>query len=215
MTVKGAPGVYIITCLPTGEMYVGSTRVVHRRRQQHWYDLRRQQHRSRRMQEAWDKHGESAFSFGAAIRCGEEDLVVFEQMLIDKLQPALNTEPRAGSSLGVKRTDEQRARLRQRPQSTAAMHEYDGQLLTIPQIASSLGLTEGAVYAHLRNGKSLAELKAPAPVQTVTINGEVLTLQQVAQRTGHPLTTIHSRVRLGWAPERLGAPRAHRARNSA
>ena len=149
------PGVYLIVCLPTGESYVGGSLCVTRRFQQHRYELRRGDHHSTRLQAAWDQHGEAAFSFGYLVKCEEVDVLRYEQHFLDVLKPEFNTEKLAGSSLGARRTEVHKQRLRQRPQSQAKRHLYAGQLLTIPEIAAQTGMRAVTLYARLRTGVPL------------------------------------------------------------
>lgn len=54
-------GVYMIRCLATGKVYIGSSENVANRLDKHIYLLRRGCHHSRRLQRAWDKYGPQAF----------------------------------------------------------------------------------------------------------------------------------------------------------
>ncbi len=55
------PVVYRITCLPTGRVYVGSTRSFDARWRAHRADLEAGRHRNRFLQFAWRKYGAAAF----------------------------------------------------------------------------------------------------------------------------------------------------------
>jgi DNA-binding transcriptional regulator YhcF (GntR family) len=56
-------GVYAIRCVPTGQVYVGSSKDVSWRKVVHWARLRNGTHYNLRLQEAWTRHGEEAFVF--------------------------------------------------------------------------------------------------------------------------------------------------------
>lgn len=205
----------MITCLPTGECYVGGSACVSRRYQQHKYDLRRGQHKSRKMQAAWDRHGEEAFSFGYAVKCEADDILRYEQHYLDRLAPEFNTEKMAGSSSGTKRSEEQRERLRRRPQSTARLHEFAGEMLTAEQISERTGLTVVGVRARLRTGVPLErpiQKGCPEPVDIG--DGRMLTPREIADEFALPLTTVYSRLSRGQTGARLVRPRDHRGRNS-
>lgn len=204
------PGVYIITCLVTGECYVGGSGNVTRRFQQHRYDLRHGLHKSKRLQAAWDTYGEASFSFGYAIKCAADQILVFEQRYLDALQPAFNTEKLAGASLGTTRDEDQRKRLKLRPQSIAKRYPFDGEMLTVPEIAERTGLSVPGVRARMRRGVPVGEPRHQGNPLTVEVEGEILTLKQVAKKYDLPLTTIHSRVRYGWTGEELTKPQIHR-----
>lgn len=55
--------VYAITCLENGNKYVGETKKIFRRFNQHRYMLRRNKHVNTALQEAWNKFGEERFAF--------------------------------------------------------------------------------------------------------------------------------------------------------
>jgi group I intron endonuclease len=65
------------------------------------------------MQRAWNKHGETSFSFEPLLLCAKKDLVFFEQRALDALKPAYNMCPSAGSMLRFKMSEEVRAKLSQ------------------------------------------------------------------------------------------------------
>lgn len=55
--------VYALTCLPTGEAYVGCTFNLLEREWRHRHHLAKNQHLSPLLQEAWNTHGPAAFEF--------------------------------------------------------------------------------------------------------------------------------------------------------
>ncbi|QRE00605.1 hypothetical protein [Pseudomonas phage Itty13] len=55
--------VYLIICKPTAQAYVGQTRNAKQRFSAHKGELRRGDHSSTLLQQAWDEHGEDAFLF--------------------------------------------------------------------------------------------------------------------------------------------------------
>lgn len=207
-------GAYILTCLPTGECYVGGSRDVGRRFQQHKYLLRRGRHYSARLQQAWAAHGESAFSFAHAVRCSEADILKYEQFYIDRLQPEFNTEKLAGTALGTLRTEVQKEMLRKRPQSTAKRHKFGDEMRTVPEISRITGLSLATIRQRIRQGRPLDEPNMRGAPQAVDTGGEMLTPQQIAAKFDLPLTTVYSRLRRGWSGSKLTEPRKRRARNS-
>lgn len=105
-------GVYQIICKPTGRRYIGSTGWSFTRRWgKHKRDLCAGKHHSPRLQNAWNKHGPDAFAFIVLERTAPADAVASEQVWMDRLKPVFNVNPQATSSLGTKRTPEQRARI--------------------------------------------------------------------------------------------------------
>lgn len=105
-------GIYMWTCVPNGKKYVGSAVDLHQRRSVHLSCLRAGDHHSIHFQRAWDKHGEASFRWKVLLVCAPADLLFYEQRVIDVLGPELNIARVAGSSLGVKHTEETKAKLR-------------------------------------------------------------------------------------------------------
>jgi group I intron endonuclease len=104
-------GVYVITNTLNGKRYIGSAVKIETRWIRHRCDLRKGIHHSHYLQRAWNKYGEGAFAFTILLYCDKESLLIFEQYAMDVLRPEYNIHPTARSSLGVKRTAEQRARI--------------------------------------------------------------------------------------------------------
>jgi group I intron endonuclease len=116
-TISRTPSIYQIRHVDSGRVYVGSATNPRRRWSAHRSKLSRGLHDSPYLQSAWSKYGESAFVFEIIEPVlFVEDLVTREQYWIDQLHAAdkhygFNMSPTAGSTIGIKRTDETRARL--------------------------------------------------------------------------------------------------------
>lgn len=110
-------GVYCFTNTRNGKKYVGSAAAsVHGRKTNHLAMLRNNVHHSIHFQRAWNKYGEAAFKWRIIEQCAPECCVTREQFWIDKLKSAnpkygYNRNPKASSSLGVKRSDETKAKI--------------------------------------------------------------------------------------------------------
>lgn len=100
-------GIYKIENILTGKYYVGSAINIKKRWREHINKLRRGTHENDHLQKAFNKYGEDAFNFEVLeFALFPEDLVPLEQKYIDELNPEYNLCPTAGSSLGVKRSEE-------------------------------------------------------------------------------------------------------------
>ena len=108
-------GVYAIVC-QNGHRYIGSAVDVGRRQSCHRYGLRQGNHSNPHLQAAWAKYGESAFRFTVLEECEPDGLIAAEQSWMDTLQPEYNIARVAGSCLGIRCTEEKRAKM-----SAAAM----------------------------------------------------------------------------------------------
>jgi group I intron endonuclease len=114
MTEK--PGIYSITHIATGKIYVGSASNISKRWHRHRKDLRLGIHRNKHLQAAWTKYGEDAFVFNILELTTELDTQ--EQFWMDHTgctdpEKGYNNCPTARSSRGFKRgpeSEEQRKR---------------------------------------------------------------------------------------------------------
>lgn len=83
-TIPRTSGIYQITCIPTGKIYIGSAINLQYRQRKHWEKLRRGGHENTYLQHAWDKYGESAFTFTVIELILSSFLLEREQYWIDK-----------------------------------------------------------------------------------------------------------------------------------
>jgi group I intron endonuclease len=110
-------GIYCIRNLVSGRRYVGSAKKLSDRWKAHRYLLRDCRHHSRTLQRSWKKHGEEAFVFEVLELVDDpHQLVTREQFWIDKLHAAnpklgFNVSPTAGNCLGVRHSDEAKAKM--------------------------------------------------------------------------------------------------------
>lgn len=103
-------GIYEIVNIVNGKRYIGSAVKFSTRFAVHRGSLRTGKHHSRYLQASWNKYGELAFEFRRLIVCAPSDTIFFEQRFIDALNPEYNTAKIAGSCLGIKHSQETRAR---------------------------------------------------------------------------------------------------------
>lgn len=77
-------GIYSIVNSVNMQFYVGRSTNVHRRLKQHLWDLRANRHTNPKLQNSFNKYGESVFTFELQCELPEENLVEFEQLVIDE-----------------------------------------------------------------------------------------------------------------------------------
>lgn len=107
-------GIYVIINKVNGKKYVGSSKNVRKRRNRHFSELRRNTHKNRKLQNSFNKYGEDNFEFKLLEEVTDKnELIIREQFFIDKLKPKLNINLIANSSLGVKRSEETKEKIRQ------------------------------------------------------------------------------------------------------
>lgn len=70
---KTAAGVYAVTCLPTGERWVGASRNIDAARTGLWFQLRMGGSPFRELQAAWTAHGAEAMGFEILERLKEDE----------------------------------------------------------------------------------------------------------------------------------------------
>jgi group I intron endonuclease len=87
-------GIYEIRCLISGKSYVGSSKSIRSRWSQHRNALRRGNHTSPRLQQAWNKHGERQFVFKILEECAPDVLFEREQFWIDSKRRDYNSMPK-------------------------------------------------------------------------------------------------------------------------
>lgn len=105
-------GIYAIQRIDGGRLYIGSAVYIERRWAVHRCRLRKGSHHSPQLQNAWNKHGESAFEFVVLERVSDHSrLIEREQVWLDAFAPFYNTCKVAGSVLGHSVSPEARAKI--------------------------------------------------------------------------------------------------------
>jgi group I intron endonuclease len=114
---KSQSGIYQIRNTINGKLYVGSAKCFRNRWQIHRTALNTRKHHSQKLQRAWLKYGPQAFAWEILeFVANHADLVRIEQGYLDRLRPfdgevGYNISPTAGSNLGIKKSDEMRAKM--------------------------------------------------------------------------------------------------------
>lgn len=75
-------GIYKITCVPTGECYIGQSVSIKRCWATHKRELRRGEHYNKHLQRTYDKYGESNFTYEILEQCPASKLNEREQFYI-------------------------------------------------------------------------------------------------------------------------------------
>lgn len=116
----GLQAIYRITCLANGKHYVGSAVDLNRRWRNHRKALAKGTHGNPKLQSAYNKYGPDQFEW-AILECvpNKEFLIAKEQSWLDALKAAerkygFNISPTAGSTLGLKMSEEFKEEKRRR-----------------------------------------------------------------------------------------------------
>lgn len=96
-------GVYQIRNIANGKRYVGSSRALSSRASAHFRKLAAGKHHSLPLQRAWAKYGADSFEFQTMLYCAEDDLLMYEQIVIDGLRPEYNVAINATSPMKGRR----------------------------------------------------------------------------------------------------------------
>jgi group I intron endonuclease len=110
-------GIYCIKNKTNGKVYVGSAVNLQKRRNTHFRILRNGNHANAPLQYAWKKYQESSFEFVVLEFVDDPQLLVErEQCWLDALkvtdrQYGYNLSPTAGSQLGMKHSEETKAKI--------------------------------------------------------------------------------------------------------
>jgi len=107
---KGKPGIYMLSNKVTKDFYIGQSKNLYNRFLNYFntgYLKRSKSIISR----ALIKHGYLNFSLTILEYCAKVDLTVREQYYFDNLNPVYNIEKIAGSSLGLIRSEETKAKI--------------------------------------------------------------------------------------------------------
>ncbi len=115
--LPAASGIYRITCITTGKLYIGSAINIQKRRREHIHGLRSGTHANIALQRAFNKYGESDFTFEVIELVLPPFLIAREQHWFDTLQPfgpkrGYNIDRVAGSRYGSTVSPETREKLR-------------------------------------------------------------------------------------------------------
>ena len=107
-------GIYLIRSLINGKFYIGSSINVYKRRNRHYSELKNGKHKNRILQAIYNKHGLDNLQFEVVELVENKKLLIEkEQYYINTLKPDININLIANSSLGVKRSEETREKIRQ------------------------------------------------------------------------------------------------------
>lgn len=72
-------GIYRITCVPTGNHYIGSSIHIEERWRQHRTEMRGGYHSNPHLQRSWNKYGEPAFTFVVLEECSDSRSVLLSR----------------------------------------------------------------------------------------------------------------------------------------
>ena len=217
-------GVYKITCLPTGKIYVGSAcRSFRARFASHRSALRTEKGSCPKLLNAWRKYGADQFRFEPIIVCRPEDALMYEQIALDTLKPQLNVSPTAGNCFGVRHGQKVRDHARERAnrQWASGQHSKDalrkrsflkakryfvrGEYLSVLEMSEKYGINKAMITERMKRGISGDALISPrhSEFRTIEIGGEMYMPREIEEIFGIKQETVRYRMKLGLHGEEL------------
>lgn len=107
-------GIYKIESkLKPERIYIGSTININIRWNKHLTDLKKNRHHSIKLQNHYNKYGESDLQFSILVECEKENLLKIEQEFIDSYKPYFNICPIAGNCTGIHRSEKEKQKCRE------------------------------------------------------------------------------------------------------
>lgn len=152
--LENVPGVYQIECVATGESYVGGTTNLRIRIIQHFGELRRGVHFSKRMQELYATQGEDGFQVHVLLLCDAAEVLANERRLTLEVGATLNTNDiRLRATMPPRPAAPTRRPLGPMQQTVlSVIREYmerEKAPPTMQEIADILGLSKTTIFDHL------------------------------------------------------------------
>lgn len=106
-------GIYKIQSIVRPQRYyIGSSLNIHRRWREHYRQLKKGIHHSVKLQNHFNKYGESDLQFSILLGCEEEVLLSNEQYFLDANITYFNNCKIAGNTLGLKLSEESKQKMR-------------------------------------------------------------------------------------------------------
>lgn len=105
-------GIYRIRNVLNGDCYIGSAVNFIKRARVHKHLLLKGKHDCIHLQRAVVKYGGQNFVCEPVLVCARKDLIFYEQLVIDAFNPRYNIARRAGNTLGLKFSNEAKAKMR-------------------------------------------------------------------------------------------------------
>ncbi len=147
-------GVYRIRNIVNQHCYIGSAVNIAQRWRSHLCALKNHKKAPPKLQNAWGKHGESAFSFEVIIYCDASDCLIEEQKAIDREKPYYNTRQIAESNIGVKWSEETNRKKHERHR----IHTVNGITGSIKDLAERFAVVSyGTAWTRVKRGMSVAD----------------------------------------------------------
>ena len=157
-------GIYQIRNLTNNKIYIGSARDLKARWRLHKTQLNSNSHHSSYLQNAYNKYEKDNFVFEILFTCSEDYLIRIEQYHINNYKPKYNICQVAGSCLGVKRSDETKAKISSLKIGLRHSNETKAKLSKVKQ-----GTTHSAITRQKLSILSKGRKHTPEAIQKMRV----------------------------------------------
>lgn len=210
-------GIYAIKNKIDGKLYIGQTVNFARRFSHHRWSLRSGKHSSPKLQNAWNKYGESAFEFLILLESPVTELTLLEQQCFDSLKPVYNIAPAAGSNAGHRYPPEFGQKIsamlrgKKKPPRTPEHTEKialarRGRPISAEHLEAMVSATTGKPKSRATRQRMVEAQKkrrlADGTLRMLTFDGQTRTLTEWAEALGMDRKLLDLRLWRGWTPER-------------
>ena len=110
-TYLNKSGIYRIINVINNKFYIGSAINLRKRRNTHFEQLNNNKHHSIYLQRSYNKYGSNNFKFEVLEFVDKNELIEKEQYFIDTLKPNYNCSKVAGSTRGIKFSEETKKKM--------------------------------------------------------------------------------------------------------
>lgn len=158
--MKKTSGIYKITSTVHPErFYIGSSVSLHKRKSEHFSDLKKGIHPNPKLTCHVNKYGVGDLSFVVVEYCNKEVLIHREQFYIDTLNPWFNIAQTAGTTRGIKFSKESIKRRIDRVKRKVLQFSLDGEFIkewdSPTDAAKELCINRKGIYEQLRSPQRL------------------------------------------------------------
>ena len=193
--IERVSGIYQIKCLSNNKIYIGSSINIYQRWKNHKWNLNKNTHHSKHLQNCWNKYGESNFEFKILLICDQHNNLFYEQRFIDAYDTSnpnvgLNIKSIAGSPIG-KLTSEEHTSKENKIRGNYKRYLWKDELRTLTEIAElekhdPMSLISRVVGLGYSIEKALTKEKRVVKYM-FDYQGQQLSLKEVSDLVGiHP-----------------------------
>lgn len=209
--IKG--GVYKITNIVNGKVYIGSSVDTAVRFSGHKKRLNAGNHYNVYLQRSWNKYGGGVFEFEVIERVRKGRLIERESHHInehaktcelynsmeasgDRISHSKETRKKLSEASKAAWSGECRDRLLAIHRARAKLHEYEGEFKTSREWAEEFNVNYTSFRQRLERGMSVSEAKNIKPLnQLIDFNGILKTLRQIAEESNMEYKSLWGRVK--------------------